>query len=226
MSVKLHVQQTLQGLERHEIITRVDEPTPWVNRMVVAQKKSGELRMRIDPKTLNQALKRERHPLLILLENELPGLAQAKTFSKLDVKNGYWHCVRDHKSSLLTTFQTTFGRYRWLRLPFGLAASSEIFQKRLQAALDGLQGVVCVNDDILVHGTGQNQDVARRDHDQKLARLLNRCTEQGIHINRKKLDLNKEEVIFLGHKLTDLSLTPTRSGQSVKYPHPPMSVEY
>uniref|UniRef100_A0A224YS74 Bell all n=1 Tax=Rhipicephalus zambeziensis TaxID=60191 RepID=A0A224YS74_9ACAR len=107
---------------------------------------------------------------------------------------------------MLTTFRTPFGRYRWLRLPFGLAASSEIFQKRLQTALDGLQGVVCVADDILVYGTGQNRDVAQLDHDQKLARLLDRCTEQGICINKTKLELNKEEVIFLGHKLTDKGL--------------------
>lgn len=87
-----------------------------------------------------------------------------------------------------------------------MAASREIFQKRLQAALDGLQGVVCVAQHILVYGTGQNRDVAQLDPDQKLARLLDRCTEQGIRLNKTKLELNKEEVIFLGHKLIDKGL--------------------
>lgn len=81
------VQQILQELEQQQIITRVDEPTQWVNRMVVAQKKSGELRICINPKTINQALKREQHPLPIL-EDILPELAQAEVFSKLYIKNG------------------------------------------------------------------------------------------------------------------------------------------
>lgn len=45
--------------------------------------------------------------------------------------------------SLLTTFETTQGRYRLMKLLFGLKASSEIFQKRLQQSLEGNDGVVC-----------------------------------------------------------------------------------
>ena len=47
---------------------------------------------------------------------------------------------------------TPFGRFRWERLSFGLLVSSEIFQKRLTDALDGLKGVICVADDITVVG--------------------------------------------------------------------------
>ena len=49
---------------------------------------------------------------------------------------------------------TPFGRHRWRRLPFGLKVSSEIFQRKLDEALEGLQGVFSV-DDVVIAGCGQ-----------------------------------------------------------------------
>jgi len=72
----------------------------------------------------------------------LPELAVAKLFSKVDLAHSYWHCELDEESSYLTTFITPLGRFRWLRLPFGLKVSSEIFQRKLNENLEGLLGVV------------------------------------------------------------------------------------
>ena len=66
----------------------------------------------------------------------------------------------DNESSALTTFQTPVGRYKWLRLPFGLNASSEIFQKKLHMALENIDGIVCIADDILVYGIGDTYEDA------------------------------------------------------------------
>ena len=65
------------------------------------------------------------------------------------------------------TAMTDHGRYRWTRLPFGLSASSEIFQKRLHQALEGLLGVACIADDILVYGAGDTLEEATLDHDRE-----------------------------------------------------------
>lgn len=201
VSLKHRLEGKLKELEENGIISKVNEPSEWVNRLVVATKKSGELRLCIDPRTLNTALKRELHPLPIL-EEVLPELSKAKVFSCLDLKDGYWHCKLDEESSMLTTFQTPIGRYRWLRLPFGLAVSSEIFQKRLHMALEGIDGIVCVADDILIYGVGNNHELAVQDHDKKLLKLLEKCREKGIKLNRKKVELRKTEISFLGHKVT------------------------
>ena len=166
--------------------------------VVIATKKSGALRICIDPRPLNQALKRETHQLPIL-DDLMPELARAKIFSTVDLTAGYWHCVLDDESSLLTTFATPFGRYRWKRLPFDLSASSEIFQKRVSQALEGLEGILNITDDILVYGVGDTEDEARRDHDSKLEALLLRCRERGIALNKNKLKLRITEVPFMGH---------------------------
>ena len=78
----------------------------------------------------------------------------------------------DEESSLLTTFATPFGRYRWKRLPFVLSASSEIFQRRVSQLREGLEAILYITDDILVYGVGDTEDEARRDHDRKLEALL------------------------------------------------------
>ena len=142
------------------------------------------------------------------MDNILPELSNAKVFSKFDLRNGYWHCILDEESSYLTTFQTLWGRYRWLRLPFGLAVSSEIFQKRLIVALEGLDGVVCVADDILVYGVGDNEQQATQDHDEKLRKLMTRCSEQGIRLNNEKTEMRKNEIRFLGHRISKDGLKP------------------
>lgn len=57
--------------------------------------------------------------------------------------------------------------------------SAEIFQKKLQA-LEDLQGVVCVADDVIIHGRDEE------DHDKKLKMFLERCREKGIKLNKEK----------------------------------------
>ena len=99
----------LDRLENLGILAKVDEPTAWVSSVVISTKKSGALRICIDLWPLNQALKRETHQLPIL-DDLMPELAQAKIFSTVDLTAGYWHCVLDDESSLLTTFATPFGR--------------------------------------------------------------------------------------------------------------------
>ena len=105
----------------------------------------------------------------------------------------------DDKSRLLTTFATPFGRYRWKRLPFGPSTSSEIFQKRGSQALEGLEGILNITDDILIYGVSDTKDEARRDHDLKLEALLLRCPERGIALDKNKLKLRITKVPFMGH---------------------------
>ena len=82
----------LRQLQDLKVIEPVTSPTDWVSQMVTVQKRDGSVRLCIDPRPLKQALKRERYHLPTF-EEVVPELAEAKVFSKLDLKSGYWHVV-------------------------------------------------------------------------------------------------------------------------------------
>ena len=174
---------------------------------MVTTKKSGALRVCLDPRLLNKALKRETYQMPVL-DEILPELAQAKVFSTVDLWSGFCHCVLDDQSSLLTTFSTPYGRYRWLRLPFGLSVWPEIFHKRLNQAIEGLHGVLNIADDTLIYGVGETKAIASADNDRKLRALLERCQNRGIVLNQDKLKLRVKQVKFMGHVLTANGLEP------------------
>ena len=135
-AIKHKVKSEVDKLVQQGVLTRVTEPTRWVSQLVTSEKKNGDLRVCIDPRPLNKAIKRPHYQLPVL-EDILPELAQAKIFSKLDLKSAFWQVKLDYESSLLTTFQVpgSHGRFRWNRLPFGTSASSEIFQQKIHTAL-------------------------------------------------------------------------------------------
>ena len=134
-------------------------------------------------------MKRERYQILVIYDL-LPELMDARAFTKVDLASTFWHLELDHESSMLTTFATTYGRYRWLRLPFFPTVSSEIFQKRLHQELQGLPGVKCIADDVLIHGT------CEADHDSNLDGFMRRCQQKVIKLNAEKLEHKCKEVPF------------------------------
>ena len=122
IAVKAKLKTELDSMVERGIITPVTEPTSWVSQLVVTNKPNGKIRVCIDPKYLNKALQRE-HYTMPILDDVLHELSSSKVSTKVDLQNGYWHVQLDEESSLLTTFQTCFGRFRFLRLPFGKSES-------------------------------------------------------------------------------------------------------
>lgn len=202
IALKDRVKDELDTLVERGVLVPVTKPTPWVSQMAVVHKTNGKLRICIDPQALNSALQRE-HYKLPTLDDILPKLQKAKVFSKLDVKEAFWHVKLDDKSSELTTMITPFGRFRWARLPFGLKVSSEIFQRKLNEALGDLEGTFTIADDIIIAGCGDDGTEARGDNNKKLERLYQRCAESNIVLNNDKKEVGLTELTFHGHTITD-----------------------
>ena len=203
--IKDKVALELKRLQDNDIIEPVTGPTEWLSALLVVQKPNGGIRICIDPKPLNKALQRDHFPMPTL-DDVLPKLTNAKLFSTVDVSNAFWHVELDNESSRLTAFETPFGKYKWKRLPFGISASPEIFQRRLIESLDGLNGIACIADDILVYGCGTTSADAKADHDRNFIALLKRCRELNIRLNIDKLKLHQTSVRFMGHELSSKGL--------------------
>ena len=90
-----------------------------------------KFRVCIDPsQTINKVIERPVYQMPTLPE-QLHKLSRAKCFSLADVREGFLHLPLDDESSYLTTMHTSYGRYRWTRLPFGISSAPEEFQMRL-----------------------------------------------------------------------------------------------
>ena len=207
VATKKLLHSELDRLQALGVVEKIDRPKDWVSCPITVKKSNGNVRICLDPKPLNRALKRSHYPVPTLTDI-LPELTKARIFTLADVRNGFWDVQLDCASSDLTTFNTPFGRYCWRRLPFGISPAPEIFQRKLHEALEGLDGVHTIADDILIVGNGDTDKIAVEDHNRKLIQLLERCRNKGIKLNKDKLRLRLPSVTYLGHILTPDGLLP------------------
>ena len=181
-------------MEEQGIITKVTEPTEWVNSITYPVKPNGDLRICLDPKDLNKAIIREHYkaPTLEEITHKLCG---ATKFSKVDCYKRFFAYLMDKASSMKTTFNTIprRGRYRYLRVPMGAKFSQDAYQMKMDQILEGLQGVIAIHDDITIFGKGDE------DHDANLIALMERTKETGLTLNSKKCSkFGQDSVSFFG----------------------------
>jgi len=186
------VQKELQRMEALGVISKVDVYTPWCAGMVAVPKKDGTVRICVDLKPLNTYVQREVYPLP-KVDDILAQLNGAKFFSKLDANMGFWQIPLADDSKLLTTFITPFGRYCFNKLPFGISSAPEHFQRRMSCILDGLDGVLCLIDDVVIFGKDQEE------HDARLEAALTRIQADKITLNKRKRECGQSKLLFLGH---------------------------
>ena len=186
------VKEELTRMEAMGVISPIQEPTPWCAGMVVVPKRSGAVRICVDLKPLNESVLREPHPIP-KVDETLAQVSGAKIFSKLDANSGFWQIPLAKESRALTTFITPFGRYCFNKLPFGISSAPELFQRRINVILEGLGGVLCHMDDVLVYGTNQME------HDARLRAVMKRLETAGVTLNSDKCEFGRDRVKFLGH---------------------------
>ena len=160
-------------MESVGVIQKVNEPTEWVSSMLAVRKPNDKVRICIDPKDLNRAIKREQYPMRTI-DDVVTKLPNAKYFSKLDAESGFWQLELDEPSCNLLTFNTPFGRYKFLRLAFGISSSSEIFKKAMSQLFEDIEEAEYIVDDILVWGE------TIEEHNQRLRNVLERVKQSDI----------------------------------------------
>ena len=178
----------------------MDQPTDWVHNLVIVEKKNDSLCLCLDPRDLNKTVKRE-HYKIPTAQKISSHLAGKKVFTTLDLKDDYWQIELDKQSSLLCTFNTPFGRFRFTRMPFGLNSASEVFQKKNEEAFSGINGIHIMADDVIIAAATVEE------HDAILCRVLERARERNIKFNWEKLQLRVNKVKYLGTIISEEGIT-------------------
>ena len=201
------IKTKLGELVDRKVIVPVTEPTEWVSSML-AIVKPNKVCICIDPRDLNCAIRREHYQLPTIEEvaSRLAGAKKftlcAKKFTLCDAKDGFHQIVLDDASSYLTTFNSPFGRYRWMRMPFGISSAPKVWQRRIHEFVEDLEGVEVIADDFLIAGFGEtgkeiNTSLKRHEHG-----FFQKCREWNLKLNKAKMKRAQTEVRFMGHLLT------------------------
>ena len=109
----------------------------------------------------------------------------------------------DPDSQLLTTFNTPWGHYCFIKMPFGLNHAQYLFPYNMDLHLDGINETTnIIADDIMIHGESDLQ------HDKHLLQVLNKCQEIGLKLNPDKCIFGESSVPFYGNVISDQGLKP------------------
>ena len=179
LSLQGKLEKELEVMVSQGIIALLEGHSDWVNSVGIREKPNGSLRICLDSKDLNNAIRGEHHQIPTL-DDITPRLHGSTLFSKLDAKQGYWNVKLDEESTLLTTFNTHKGRYKFLCMPFGLKMSRDIFQEKIDQTYEKCKGAVGIADDIQVLGSDQT-------HDLHLHEAMERTKKAHIKVKYDKL---------------------------------------
>ncbi|XP_045541460.1 uncharacterized protein K02A2.6-like [Papilio machaon] len=188
----------------------------YASPIVPVLKRNGSVRICADYSvSINKQLVVEQFPLPTVHElfSKLHGGEQ---FTKLDLSSAYNQLCLDDESQKLTCINTHRGLYQYTRLVFGLSSAPAIFQRAMETVLAGLDGVLCLLDDILI--TGCN----REEHLTRLNSVLQRLEEAGLTLQKEKCEFFKDEINYLGYVINKngLKKSPDKIKAIIDAPRP------
>ncbi|XP_018497154.1 uncharacterized protein LOC108865022, partial [Galendromus occidentalis] len=185
------VTRKIEQLVKAGIIQKVTHPTPWISNLV-AVPKNDDVRLTLDPTFLNRALRRPKFPMPTL-QDQLPHFKNARFFTIVDAKDGFYQMRLTPESQDLTTFWGPKGRYRYIRVPQGISSAPEEYQRRQMEAYEGLDGVMTKRPE---------------NHDKNVKALFERIRQVGLKLNKKKIQWKKQEVKYMGHLISRDGVRP------------------
>ena len=203
------IKRQLDELLEQGVIAPVDYPTEWCHQIVAVPKRTdpnaategSSVRLTVDLTRLNKYVRRGAHPVCTPQDAVSSIGTGARYFTKLDARSGYFQVPLDRRDQDLTCFITPWGRFRMLRLPQGLSASGDEYNRRGDQALSGIPRTCKIVDDVLAY----DSDYA--EHLQHVAHILRRCDAAGITLNPSKLAFAEPSVSYCGYDVTSTGYT-------------------
>ena len=155
-----------------------------------------------DYRRLNDMTTTDRYPVRNLQDfnNDLRGM---KFFSKVDLLKGYHQIPVNDADVKKTAVITPFGLFLFPRCPFGLKNAGQDFQRLMDEILGDIPHVFVYIDDILVASE------TLEEHLRDLRTVFAILEENGLVVNRKKCELGKSRLEFLGHLVDENGIRPS-----------------
>lgn len=190
----------------------------YASPLVLVKKKDGSTRVCVDYRKINEKIVKDEFPLPVI-EDHIDKLLGAKIFSKLDLKDAFFHLKIKENCTKYTSFVTQNGQYEFTRAPFGLSICPNYFTRFINSIFRDLiveAGVLIFIDDVIIPSTTYEEGVM------KLKKVLQRAAEYGLQINWHKSELLTVKVEYLGHVIENSTVKPSpdKTDAVIRFPQP------
>lgn len=184
----------------------VPSNSAWSSPFFLIKKKDGSFRPVVDYRGVNALTHTDIYPIP-RMDDYLDAFANAKFFTILDLKSGYWQIGMHPEDQPKTAFTCTEGHFEFTVMPFGLKNAPSDFQRLMEIVLSGLNWKVCLVyiDDIVVFSE------TFETHLENLDQVLKALKQANLKLKPVKCNFLQKEITFLGHVISREGIKPDQS---------------
>ena len=223
-------QMVKHRIETGNVLTIRQQPrrtSPWkhdkIERQVADLLHQGRVTESSSPWSSPVVLVTKKDFPLPRVDDSLSALSGSRWFSTLDLASGYWQVAMDASTKEKAAFVTSSSMYEWNVMPFGLCNAPSTFARLMELVLKGLHWKICLIylDDVIVMVPTFEEELER------LKQVFERLAHAGLKLKPKKCFLFRKRVSYLGHVVTEESITadPGKVEQIRTWPVPESSME-
>ena len=188
----------------------------WLAPIIVVPKGDGGMCLVIDYRALNKVTRKFVWPIP-KVEDIFSQLNGAKYFSTLDLRAGYHHIRLTTDSIPKTAFTSPFGKYEYVKVPFGLAQAPAYFQELMTGVLKDLPFAMAYLDDIIIYSSTP-------EHLQHIKTVFEKPCHAKLSMKLGKCHFFAKEIQYLGHILGMEGIRPVPAKtEAIKAMHPPVN---
>ena len=177
--------------------------SPYGAPVFFVKKADGSLRIVCDWRDLNKITIKNK-ACLPNIDDLFDTVQGARYFTKLDLRSGYNQIRISEKDVPKTAINTPFGHFQFRVMGFGLTNAPATFQALMNSILQPYlrDFVVVFLDDILIFSKTWSE------HLRHVSTVLETLRAYKLFCKPSKCEFGLRDVIFLGHKLSGLSISP------------------
>ena len=188
----------------------------WLAPIIVVLKGDRGKRLVIDYRALNKVMRKFVWPMP-KVEDIFSQLNGAKYFSTLDLRARYHH-IGLTTDSIPKTFISPFGKYEYIKVPFGLAQAPAYFQELMTRVLKDLPFAMAYLDDIIIYSSTPEE------HLEHIRTVFEKLHHAKLSMKLSKCHFFTKEIQYLGHILGVEGIKPVPAKtRAIRAMHPPVN---
>ena len=187
----------------------------WSATIIVVPKGDRGKCLVIDYRALNKVTRKFTWPMP-KVEDIFSKLNGATYFTTLDLCTWYHHIPLDKSSIPKTAFNSPFGKYKYIKVPFSLAQAPAYFQELMTGILKDFPFAIAYLDDIIIFSKTPQEDLSH------IHMVFEKLRTANLSMKKSKCNFFSKEIQYLGHILSATGIRPLPSKtHAIQHMNPP-----